>query len=254
MTIASYNINGIRSALKKDLAEWIDGTNFSVYCFQELKAVIDQIDISVFETLGYHTYWFPAVKKGYSGVGIISKAQPDKVVYGMGVDQYDQEGRLIRADFGSLSIISVYFPSGSSGDIRQDFKMSFLDAFYDYIKELKKTRKKLIICGDYNICHQPIDIHDPIRLKNTSGFLPEEREWMTKFIGMDFIDSFRYLNPNQKTYSWWSYRARSRTKNLGWRIDYNMVSKSLEKDLIGADMLTDVVHSDHCPVYLKINS
>lgn len=254
MTISSYNINGIRSALKKGLANWIKDTKFNTYCFQELKASLDQIDKSIFDELGYYNYWFPAEKKGYSGVGIISNIEPENVVYGMDVDVYDMEGRCIRADFGSLSVISVYFPSGSSGDIRQNFKMSFLDAFLNYITDLSKNKKSLIICGDYNICHQPIDIHNPIRLKNTSGFLPEEREWVSKFLNSGYVDSFRHINPNQQTFSWWSYRARSRAKNLGWRIDYNMVSKTLENNIVDADILTDIIHSDHCPIYLKINS
>ena len=254
MTIASYNINGIRSALRKGIADWIQSTGFDLYCFQELKANIEDIDTDIFEALSYYNFWFPAEKKGYSGVGIISKAKPDLVVYGIEDDKFDREGRVIRADYGDLSVISAYFPSGSSGGERQEYKMSFLDAFNDYVQKPIKTRPFLIISGDYNICHQPIDIHDPVRLKNTSGFLPEERAWVTNFLRSGFTDSFRKLRPEQECYSWWSYRAQSRAKNLGWRIDYNMISSTMIKNLIDADILSDVVHSDHCPVYLKINS
>ncbi len=253
MEIISYNINGIRAALKKGLDEWLKKTNPDIVCFQELKANIEDIDVACFEELGYNHYWFPAQKKGYSGVGILSKREAKNVVYGMGHDLFDYEGRVIRIDIEDFSLFSTYFPSGSSGDARQSLKMEFLTAFKNFIDDFLKTQNKVIICGDYNICHRAIDIHDPIRNKKSSGFLPEEREWLDNFLSNGFVDTFRHLNSEPNRYSWWSYRARSRAKNLGWRIDYNLISQALLPNLQSADILDQVVHSDHCPLYLKIN-
>jgi len=251
--IVTYNVNGIRSAISKGLIDWLKATAPDVLCLQETKALPEQIPAFDFEEAGYQHYWFSAQKKGYSGVGIICKQTPDKIVKGMGIEKYDVEGRLLRADYGDVSVISVYHPSGSSGDERQDFKMIWLYDFYNYIHELQKERPYLIVSGDYNICHKPIDIHDPIRNAHSSGFLPEEREWMTKFIDSGFIDTFRYFNQKPHQYSWWSYRANARQKNLGWRIDYNMVTANLEKKLSGAQILSEAKHSDHCPVTLNID-
>jgi len=251
--IITYNVNGIRAALNKGLTEWLKSVAPDIVCFQEIKADYESIPIFDFEEAGYHHYWYPAQKKGYSGVGILSKTKPDKVVKGMGIEIYDYEGRFIRADYGDTSVISVYHPSGTSGDERQDFKMKWLDDFLDYINELKKDREKLIICGDYNICHKPIDIHDPVRNAHSSGFLPEEREWVTKFINTGFIDSFRHFNKEPHQYTWWSYRANARSKNLGWRIDYNMVTENLEDKLLRSVILSGAMHSDHCPVLLEID-
>jgi len=205
------------------------------------------------EDLGYHVYWYPAIKKGYSGVAILSKLAPKAVHYGMGVSDYDAEGRIIRADFEGFSFISAYFPSGTTGDVRQDFKYAFLDDVYGFMQDLKKNHAGLILSGDYNICHKAIDIHNPISNKNTSGFLPEERAWMDKFVDLGFIDTFRAFNPDPGHYSWWSYRANSREKNLGWRIDYHMASKELQNKLKRAVILPDVMHSDHCPVLLELS-
>ncbi len=252
MKIVSYNINGIRAAMKKGLVEWLKECNPDVVCFQEIKANADQFEVELFEDLGYHCFWNSAEKKGYSGVALLSKQKPSKVQIGFGNELYDKEGRVIIADIGDISQVSVYIPSGSSGDIRQDFKMEFLDFFYDFIDSLKKEKRNLIISGDYNICHQAIDIHDPIRNTKNSGFLPEEREWFSDFLNNDMVDSFRYLNENIVKYSWWTYRARARENNKGWRIDYNIVTKSLEDRIKKAEIWNDVVHSDHCPVFLDL--
>lgn len=251
--VITYNVNGIRAAMGKGLIEWMRQTNPDILCVQEIKANPEQVGVFEFEELGYYHYWYPAQKKGYSGVAIFSKIKPDNVVYGCGIKEYDFEGRFIRADYGDVSVISVYHPSGSSGEERQTFKMKWLSDFQDYVKTLEKTRLKLIISGDYNICHKAIDIHNPISNANTSGFLPEERAWMDQFINSGFIDSFRYFNQNPHQYSWWSYRANARAKNLGWRIDYNMVTKNLEKDLKRSVILPEATHSDHCPVLLEID-
>lgn len=249
--ILTYNINGIRAALKKDLDSWIDSSKADIVCLQEIKAKPEQFNVEVFNKLGFECFINSAEKPGYSGVAILSKIKPKNVEYGCGIDKIDFEGRVIRADYDNYSVMSVYFPSGSN-PLRQAFKMEFLDLFYDYIQELKKKIPNLIISGDYNICHTAIDIHNPQRNKNTSGFLPEERDWVTKFIASGFVDSFRHLNTEPHNYSWWSYRANSRIKNLGWRIDYNMISESLLPNLNRSVILSQAVHSDHCPVLVEI--
>lgn len=253
MKIISYNVNGIRAALGKGLDEWLETSGGDIVCFQELKATPEQFDISVFENMGYYSFWYPAIKKGYSGVGLLSRKKPDKIVFGFGKEIYDQEGRVIRADLGNISFLSLYVPSGSSGDERQDFKMEFLNFLTEWVKHLLEERPNLIISGDFNICHQAIDIHDPVRNATSSGFLPEEREWFSDFLKIGLIDSYRYLNPDSKKYSWWSFRANSRSKNLGWRIDYHLVSNSLKNKILGAEIDNSVVHSDHCPVMLELD-
>lgn len=253
LTIISYNINGIRAGIKKGLIDWLKEGDYDIVCFQETKATPEQVDLGMFEELGYHHHWCSAEKKGYSGVLTLSKQQPDQVVTGCGMDRYDLEGRILRTDFDDWTLLNCYFPSGTSGDVRQDFKMQFLDDFYQYIESLKKERSKLIIVGDYNIAHEAIDIHDPVRNKKSSGFLPEERAWMTKWFNNGFVDSFRYLNPEKVEYSWWSYRANARANNKGWRIDYESVTENLKDKLEEAFHLGEARHSDHCPVYLKLD-
>ena len=248
--IITYNLNGIRSAMSKGWLDWVKIVNPDIICVQEIKAQTDQLNLDDFTNAGYYHYWYSAEKKGYSGVAIFSKEKPDHVEYGCGFD--DQEGRVLRVDFGDVSVMSVYMPSGSSGDERQHFKMDWNRRFQSYINELKKTRPKLIICGDYNICHQPIDIHNPISNANTSGFLPEEREWLDGFMKSGFIDTFRFLNKEPHQYTWWSFRANARVKNLGWRIDYNLVSEPLQKAIKKAYILPDARHSDHCPMVTEM--
>ncbi len=253
MKLISYNVNGIRAALNKGFMNWLAKESPDVLGLQEIKALESDVDFRIFHDLGYQVYWYPAVKKGYSGVAILSKVAPKAVHYGVGIPAYDDEGRVLRADFDGFSFISAYFPSGTTGDVRQDFKYAFLDDVYGFMQDLKKDHSGLILSGDYNICHKAIDIHNPISNKNTSGFLPEERDWMDKFVDLGFIDTFRAFNSNPGHYSWWSYRANSREKNLGWRIDYHMASKELQNKLKSAVILPDVVHSDHCPVVLELH-
>jgi len=250
--VISYNVNGIRAALKKDFDKWLDVSKPDVLCLQEIKANEDQINIDVFSQRGYSCFWYSAQKKGYSGTAILSKQIPKNIEYGMGIESYDNEGRVMRADFDDFSVISVYMPSGSSGDLRQEFKIQFLLDFQNYIDDLKKRLPKLLIVGDFNICHKPIDIHNPQRNQKTSGFLPEEREWLTVFLESGFIDTFRFFNSEPHNYSWWSYRANARAKNLGWRIDYQMASANLEKNLKRSSILSKAVHSDHCPILLDL--
>jgi exodeoxyribonuclease-3 len=252
LKILSYNVNGIRAALKKGFADWLKATDADVICIQETKAFEEQVDTQALKELGYNLYWFSAQKKGYSGVAIFSKLEPRKVSYGCGIKHIDYEGRIIRLDFDKVSIMSLYLPSGTNLD-RLEYKFKFMDDFHSYIIELKKEISNLVICGDYNICHEDIDIHDPIRNKNISGFLPKERIWFNNFLKSGFIDSFRYLNPEPHQYSWWSYRANSRNNNKGWRIDYALVSSALKNEIFRSYLLKEAIHSDHCPVGLELN-
>lgn len=249
MKIISYNVNGIRAALKKGFAEWLKSSDPDVVCLQEIKAQKDQIDTSIFEELGYNHYWFSAQKKGYSGVGILSKKIPNNISYGTGISSMDYEGRILRVDFDECSVMSLYLPSGTNIK-RLDFKFNFMKEFQDYINTLKKEFPRIVISGDYNICHKAIDIHDPIRNKNTSGFLPEERLWFDNFLNNGFIDSFRMLNTEPHNYSWWSYRANSRSNNKGWRIDYNLVSEELSPNIDNSFIMPEAFQSDHCPAGL----
>ena len=253
MKIISYNVNGIRAALKKGFIEWLVATNVDVICLQETKAHKEQLDLSLFENAGYiYHYWFSAQKKGYSSVAILSKTKPNHVEYGTGIETMDFEGRNLRVDFDDFSLMSLYLPSGTN-DARLDFKLNYMTEFQEYINHLKKEIPNLIICGDYNICHTEIDIHNPKQNKNTSGFLPIEREWLSGFINSGFIDSFRYLHKEPHNYTWWSYRANARNNNKGWRIDYHMVSEPMKNRIQRAYILPEAKHSDHCPIVVEID-
>ncbi|HAI82597.1 MAG TPA: exodeoxyribonuclease III [Chitinophagaceae bacterium] len=255
MRIVSYNVNGIRAAIKKGWIDWVSSDVADVICLQETKATSADVDVSALEKLGYHHYWFSAEKKGYSGVAIFTKVKPDFVGYGNGNTQSDAEGRVIRADFGDVTLINAYFPSGTSGDERQSYKYVWLNEFLTYVNELRKTRPKLIVCGDYNIAHTPIDIHDPKGNKNSSGFLPEERAWMDTWLAAGFVDTFRIIHPNATgAYSWWSQRFPTvRLNNKGWRIDYISVTNNLKEAIAEAAIWPDVKHSDHCPIYVRLS-
>lgn len=253
MKIISYNVNGIRAALTKGLAEWLKAADPDVFCVQETKALEEQVDTTALEELGYQHFWHSAEKKGYSGVAIFSKIKPNHVEIGTGIDYIDREGRVIRLDFDGVSVISLYLPSGTNVD-RLDYKFQFCEDFKSYINELKITHPNLVICGDYNICHEAIDIHDPIRNAKVSGFLPVEREWIDSFMNdCGLIDSFRYFVKEPNHYSWWTYRANARANNKGWRIDYIMVSKTLENKMTRAAILPEAKHSDHCPILLELD-
>jgi exodeoxyribonuclease III len=252
MKIITYNINGLRAAIKKGFLEWMVATDADVICLQEIKSTPEDYDLQVFEDLGYEVYWHPAAKKGYSGVATFTRIKPVSYCIGCGIDRYDSEGRILRLDFEDVSVVNVYMPSGSSGEERQSFKFLWLDDFYGYITDLKKKIPALVVCGDYNICHRPIDIHNPKSNANSSGFLPEERDWMEKYFKSGFYDAFRHFNQEPHNYTWWSYRAGARTKNLGWRIDYHAVTEPLISRMKRTVILKEAIHSDHCPVLLEI--
>ncbi len=253
MRIISYNVNGIRAAIKKGFLEWLKTDPADVICLQETKAVKGDVDTKKLNELGYHDYWFSAQKKGYSGVAVFTRIKPDAVEEGNGHGPSDDEGRVIQLQFGDTRLINAYFPSGTSGEERQDFKYIWLGECLAWLNKLKKKNPKLILCGDYNIAHREMDIHDPKGNKNSSGFLPAEREWMTKFFESGWVDTFREFHPEPHRYSWWSQRFPSvRLNNKGWRIDYINVTEPLKKQLKDAEIYPDVKHSDHCPVYLDI--
>lgn len=252
MRVVTYNVNGLRAALCKGFLEWMQAVDADVFCLQEVRALPLELPLSELEAMGYGAYFFPAEKRGYSGVAIFSRLPVKRTIMGCGMPQYDREGRLLQVDIEDLSILSVYMPSGTSGEERQAFKMRWLEDFLQYVTLLSKDYPRLLISGDYNICHKAIDIHDPIANKNSSGFLPEERAWMSKFIDSGFVDTFRYFCTEPHYYTWWSYRAGARERNLGWRIDYHMATRGLSDRLRRTQILNQAYHSDHCPVLLEI--
>jgi exodeoxyribonuclease III len=255
LRIISYNVNGIRAAMKKGLIDWLKTDPADVICIQETKAEKDNVAHVEITSLGFQDFWFSAQKKGYSGVAVFTKLKPDQVQYGTGHSVSDDEGRVVQLDFGDIRLINAYFPSGTSGEIRQGYKYQWLDEFYLYLDELKKKYPRLILCGDYNIAHREIDIHDPKGNKNSSGFLPAERAWMDKFMESGWTDSFRTLHPEPHRYSWWSQRFPSvRLNNKGWRIDYINVTNNLTGRILKADIYPDVKQSDHCPVFLELKT
>lgn len=252
MKIISYNVNGIRAALKKGFLDWLQQANPDVICIQETKAHKEQLDVTEFENAGYpYHYWFSAEKKGYSSVAVFCKKEPKHVEYGTGIEMMDFEGRNLRVDYEDISIMSMYLPSGTNS-ARLDYKFSYMDKILEYTLELRKSIPNLIICGDYNICHEEIDIHNP-KMKGVSGFLPEEREWLGRFIDSGFVDSFRFMNPERQEYSWWSYRANARANNKGWRLDYAMVTEPLKEKITRAYILPEAKHSDHCPIVVELD-
>ncbi|GAA4465358.1 exodeoxyribonuclease III [Nemorincola caseinilytica] len=252
MRIITYNVNGIRGAIKKGFLDWLKTDPADIICLQEIKANKEDVPAAELKEAGYDVFSFSAQKKGYSGVAILTRIQPDNVQYGNGIMQSDAEGRVIRADFGDITLVNAYFPSGTSGDDRQTYKYQWLDEFFEYLNVLRTTRPRLVICGDYNICHKAIDIHDPVRNKNYTGFLPEERAWMDKLYCNGYIDSFREFNQEPHQYTWWSAWGTARANNKGWRIDYITVTEPLKDRLKHAEILPQILHSDHCPMYMEM--
>lgn len=249
--ISSYNVNGIRAAHRKGFLDWVEESNPDIICIQELRADEHQIPDEV-KSLRYHQFIHTAEKKGYSGVAIYSKQEPLNVIEGIGTDWIDKEGRVLILEFESFYVCSVYAPSGTTGDIRQDMKYKFLDDFFAFGKRYLNEEKEIVFCGDFNICHKAIDIHNPEKQHNTSGFLPEERAWVTSFLEMGYQDVFRNLHENEPDlYSWWSYRAASKARNKGWRIDYHLATAQLASKAIAAEIEMKWDISDHAPVSIS---
>ncbi len=254
MNIYSWNVNGIRSALKKGLENWFAETKPDILCLQEVRAEEDQIPESLLKPEGYFTYWNPCQrKKGYSGVGILSQIEPDAVNYGFDIEEFDEEGRVLQLVFPDWVLNSIYFPNGGSGDDRLDYKLRFYDAFLENCQHWLDEGKHVVTVGDYNTCHKEIDIARPKENENVSGFLPIERAWMDKYVEHGFVDSFRLLHPDERdAYSWWSNRFGARARNVGWRLDYAFVDTALAPNVVDAKIHAKVMGSDHCPISIEL--
>lgn len=254
MKMISWNVNGIRACAKKGLIDFLNQEKPDIFCIQETKAHIEQVEENI-RTLGFeHAYWSSAVRKGYSGVATFTHRKPEKVEKGWGVHDYDSEGRFLITDHGNYDVYNIYFPNGGSGDVRHDFKQKFLKDLNEHLDAKIKKGRDVIVVGDYNVAHKEIDVFDPVRLSKVSGFLPEERVWFDSFLSLGFVDTFRHFYPEEKNkYSWWSYRELARISNRGWRIDFICITKSLLGKLKSAQILDHVEGSDHCPVSIEID-
>lgn len=253
MLLYSWNVNGIRAATKKGFADWLQKESPDIVCLQEVKAELNQVPKEVLEVEGYHLEWNPAQRKGYSGVATFTKKKPKAVHRGMGIERFDSEGRILRHEFPQFDLFNVYFPNGTSGPERLQYKMEFYDAFLQHCEDLRGEGKKLIICGDVNTAHQAIDLKNPKQNEKNSGFLPEERAWVDKFVSHGYVDTFRNLHPDEPGhYSWWTYRSDARARNIGWRIDYFYVTQDLVQQVEEAFITPEVMGSDHCPIGLKL--
>jgi exodeoxyribonuclease-3 len=251
--IASWNVNGIRACSKSGFAAWVRGHGPDVVLLQEVRAAADQIPEDVTCLGNYHQVWYAAtVKKGYSGTGILSRQAPKKVVEGMGYDEFDGEGRVLAAEFDKLIVVSAYFPNSQDGGRRLDYKLRFCDAMEEHLKKLGRKGKPVVLGGDFNVAPYPIDLARPKDNEKNPGYLPEERAWMDLFLQSGWTDTWRYLHPEDVKYSWWTARAGARQRNVGWRIDFHVVSKKYRDRVAAADMLNDVLGSDHCPVTLDL--
>lgn len=253
MRMLCWNVNGLRSILRKGFLDWFRLEDADIVCLQETKAAEDQVPSEVRHMSGYHFYLAsPLEKKGYSGVALFTRKEPQSVRYGFGIEKFDSEGRAIVADYGSFVLLNIYFPNGKMSPERLEYKMGFYDAFLDYVDRLKGEGRKVIICGDVNTAHTELDIARPKDNSKRSGFLPMERAWMDKLESHGFIDTFRVFEKDGGHYSYWDVVTRARERNVGWRIDYFYISDNLEKNLKGAFIETDIMGSDHCPVGIEI--
>ena len=254
MRIFSWNVNGLRAVVKKGFFDWLESEGPDVVCLQEIKARTEDLDEKILNPKGYHAFWNPAERKGYSGVAIFTKKKPVAVHLGLGIERFDCEGRILRIEFKDFDLFSVYFPNGTSGEERLQYKMEFYDAFLDHCEELRGQGRELVITGDVNTAHKPIDLKNPKANQKNSGFLTEERAWVDKFIEHGYVDSFRAFNEDPDQYTWWSYRFNVRAKNVGWRIDYFFVTEGLMKKVKDSFITPEVMGSDHCPIGLDIKA
>ena len=254
MRIFSWNVNGLRAVVKKGFFDWLESEGPDVVCLQEIKARTEDLDEKILNPKGYHAFWNPAERKGYSGVAIFTKKKPVAVHLGLGIERFDCEGRILRIEFKDFDLFSVYFPNGTSGEERLQYKMEFYDAFLDHCEDLRGQGRELVITGDVNTAHKPIDLKNPKANQKNSGFLPKERAWVDKFIEHGYVDSFRAFNEDPDQYTWWSYRFNVRAKNVGWRIDYFFVTEGLMKKVKDSFITPEVMGSDHCPIGLDIKA
>jgi len=255
MKLVSWNVNGIRAMLKKGILDWLAGESPDLFCIQETKAQPEQLTTQLLEPPGYHTFWNSAERKGYSGVATFSKTKPINVEAGFGLEEFDIEGRVLMTEHSGFKLFNVYFPNGKRNQERLDYKLRFYAGFLDYCASLLAQGERLVICGDVNTAHRPIDLARPKENEKTSGFLPVEREWIDLYLAAGFVDAFRTFHPDEKDhYTWWSYITNARARNVGWRIDYFLVSKNLMPVVTGASILSDVMGSDHCPILLELDS
>ncbi len=254
MKITTWNINGIRAALKKDIAKWIGDYKPDILCLQEVKAKFEQVDLSPILDLGYSVIWNAAERPGYSGVATFYLNEPEAVIKGMGIEQFDAEGRIIQTSFQGFELFNIYFPNGGQENKRVPFKLEFYKELLDKCDALHKEGKNIIITGDFNTAHNEIDLKNPKQNEKNTGFLPEERAWIDTYLEHDFIDIFRKRYPEKEQYSWWTYRFNSREKNIGWRLDYYLISSRLEEKIIDVTIHDEVMGSDHCPVTLEIKN
>ncbi len=254
LKIVSWNVNGIRASYPKGLMQFVQSVSPDILCLQETKAHIEQVSDEI-KSLGYpYYYWSSAQRKGYSGVAVFCKTQPKSFKNGWGQSQYDLEGRIIIAEYKNFDLYNIYFPNGGSGQERHQFKQAFLTDLLTHLEPKLKSNRPIIIVGDYNVAPKPIDVYDPVRLANESGFLPEERAWFEHFFNSGFVDSFRAFHPDEKhRYSWWSYRELARVNNRGWRIDFICYTPQLTSQILSADILDSVLGSDHCPVMIDLD-
>ena len=250
--ILSWNVNGIRAAHKKGILDWFKKVNPDMLCLQETKAHPDQLVDELKNVNGYESYFSSAEKKGYSGVVTYSKVKPLNSKQGIGIKKFDREGRFIITEFKEFILFNIYFPNGKASKERLQYKMDFYDAFLKHCKKLLKQGKKIVVCGDVNTAHKEIDLARPKENSQTSGFLPEEREWIGKFLTAGFIDTFRMFNSEPENYTWWDMITRARERNVGWRIDYFYASENLKRNIKSASILPEVMGSDHCPIELEL--
>jgi len=252
MKLLCWNVNGIRAIEKKGFLDWLHKESPDVLCIQETKSHPEQLSEALLKPNSYKIFWSSAEKKGYSGVAIFTKKEPKAVKEGLGVKEFDSEGRTLMADYGDFILFNIYFPNGSAGNKRVPFKMAFYDAFLKVAEKFKKQGRELIVCGDVNTAHAEIDLARPKENVKNTGFLPEEREWVSKFISKGYVDTFRHFNKEPGHYSWWDYKTGARARDIGWRIDYFFVSSGFLPKLKKAYILKDVMGSDHCPVGIEI--
>lgn len=253
MKILSWNVNGLRAAYRKGFLEWFLADEPDILCLQEVRALEEQLPSELREMEGYHAYFCPAEKKGYSGVAIYSKMKPQNVKNGFGIERFDSEGRTLIADYGDFVLFNIYFPNGTSSEERLQYKLEFYDALLDCVKDMNKEGKRVVICGDVNAAHKEIDLAQPKEKQTVSGFLPEERAWIDRLLSAGYIDTFRMFNQEPEHYTWWKFGQNARKRNLGWRLDYFFVSEELRDSVKSAFILSDVMGSDHCPVGIVLD-